>query len=105
MLKNIHGKNVSQVEQIIEHFNPYVVVTDMTGRIRSVSNRGGGANDIQQLEEVWNGMRELAAIHDFLHMGTIQVSAEGFDQLFPALSAMQNSKTGIQTTLDLCLMQ
>lgn len=104
VLKNIHGKNLSQVEQIIEHFNPFVVITDMTGRIRSVSNRGGAANDISQLEEVWNGMRELAAIHDFLHMGTIQVSAEGFDMLFPPLSAMQNSKTGIQTTLDLCLM-
>lgn len=104
ILKNIHGKNVSQVEQIIEHFNPYVVITDMTGRIRSVSNRGGAANDIGQLEEVWNGMRELAAIHNFLHMGTIQVSAEGFDMLYPPLSAMQNSKTGIQTTLDLCIM-
>lgn len=104
ILKNIHGKNISQVEQIIEHFNPAVVITDMTGRIRAVSNRGGAANDIAQLEEVWNGMRELAAIHHFLHMGTIQVSAEGFDMLFPPLSAMQNSKTGIQTTLDLCLM-
>ncbi|BAN92328.1 putative DNA helicase [Ralstonia phage RSB3] len=103
-MKNIHGKNVSQVEQIIEHHNPYVVITDMTGRIRSVSNRGGAANDIGQLEEVWNGMRELAAIHNFLHVGTIQVSAEGFDMLYPPLSAMQNSKTGIQTTLDLCLM-
>lgn len=104
ILKNIHGKNVSQVEQIIEFFNPYVVITDMTGRIRAVSNRGGGANDISQLEEVWNGMRELAAIHDFLHVGTVQVSAEGFDMLYPPISAMQNAKVGIQTTLDLALM-
>lgn len=104
VVKNIHGKNISHVEQIIEHFNPYVVITDMTGRIRAVSNRGGAANDIGQLEEVWNGMRELAAMHDFLHVGTIQVSADGFDMLYPPLSAMQNSKTGIQTTLDLCLM-
>jgi len=103
-LKNIHGKNIAQVEQIIEHHNPAVVITDMTGRIRAVSNRGGAANDIGQLEEVWNGMRELAAIHDFLHVGTIQVSAEGFDMLYPPLSAMQNSKTGIQTTLDLVIM-
>lgn len=104
ILKNIHGKNVSHVEQIIEHFNPYVVFTDMTGRVRAVSNRGGAANDIQQLEEVWNGMRELGAIHDFLHVGTVQVSAEGFNMLFPPLSAMQNAKVGIQTTLDMCLM-
>lgn len=103
-LKNIHGKNIAQVEQIIEHHNPSVVITDMTGRIRAVSNRGGGANDIGQLEEVWNGMRELAAIHDFLHVGTVQVSAEGFDMLYPPLSAMQNAKVGIQTTLDLVLM-
>lgn len=103
-IKNIHGKNIAQVEQIIEHHNPKVVITDMTGRIRSVSNRTGAANDIAQLEEVWNGMRELAALHKFLHMGTIQVSAEGFEMLFPPLSALQNSKTGIQTTLDLALM-
>lgn len=104
IFKNIHGKNISQVEQMVEHFNAFLVVTDMTGRIRAVSNRGGAANDINQLEEVWNGMRELAAIHHFIHMGTIQVSAEGFDMLFPPISAMQNSKTGIQTTLDLCIM-
>lgn len=103
-MKNIHGKNLSQVEQIIEHHGPAVVFTDMTGRIKAVSNKSGAANDIGQLEEVWNHMRELAAIYNFLHMGTIQVSAEGFNMLYPPLSAMQNSKTGIQTTLDLCLM-
>lgn len=103
-MKNIHGKNIAQVEKIIEHHNPFAVITDMTGRIRAVSNRGGGANDIGQLEEVWNGMRELAALHDFIHMGTIQVSAEGFDMLYPPVSALQNSKTGIQTTLDLVIM-
>lgn len=48
-------------------------------------------------------MREMAAIYDFLHIGTVQVSAEGFDMMFPPLSAMQNSKTGIQTTLDLAI--
>ena len=104
VIKNIHGKNLAQVEQIIEHFRPHALISDMTGRIRAVSNRSGAANDVSQLEEVWNGMRELAAIHDFLHMGTIQVSAEGFEMLYPPLSALQNSKTGIQTTLDMCLM-
>jgi hypothetical protein len=34
----------------------------------------------------------------------VQVSAEGFNQLYPPVSALQNSKTGIQTTLDLILM-
>jgi len=100
---NIHGKNVAQVEDLIGRHNPYMVITDMTGRIRSMTNKGG-MNDIGQLEEVWNSIREMTVIQDFAHIGTVQVSAEGFDMLYPPLSAMQNSKTGIQTTLDLCLM-
>ena len=102
-LVNIHGMNTSQVARIIEAHEPYIVVTDMTGRIRSGSN-SGGMNDVAQLEEAWNTMRELAAMQDFIHCGTTQVSAEGMDMLFPPLSAMQNSKVGIQTTLDLCIM-
>lgn len=101
---DIHGKNVGQVARLIEQHKPYAVITDMTGRIKSNANKTGGANDIAQLEDVWNSMRELAAMYEFVHMGTVQVSAEGFDMLYPPLSAMQNSKTGIQTTLDLCLM-
>lgn len=100
---NIHGKNTAQVQRIIEQHNPHLVVTDMTGRIRANSNKGGAANDIQQLEEVWNDMREMAAIQEFAHLGTVQVSAEGFNQLHPPLSAVQMSKTGIQTTWDLGL--
>lgn len=99
----IHGKNIAQVTRIIEAMEPYGVITDMTGRIRAMSNKTGGANDIGQLEEVWDGMRELGAIYDFWHIGSVQVSAEGFNQLFPPLSAMQNSKTGIQTTIDLAI--
>ena len=103
-LVNIHGMKLSQVSRIIEAHKPYMVISDMTGRITANSNHSGGSNDIGQLEEVWNSMRELAAIQHFIHMGTVQVSAEGFDMLYPPLSAMQNSKTGIQTTLDMCLM-
>lgn len=101
---NIHGKNMAQVSRIIEQHNPHLVISDMTGRIRATSNKSGGANDINQLEEVWNDMRELAVLQEFAHIGTVQVSAEGFNQLYPPVSALQNSKTGIQTTLDLILM-
>lgn len=102
--KNVHGKNLIQVEQIIEAHNPYVVVSDMTGRIKAPSNKGGGKNDIGQLEEVWNVMREMATIHDFTHLGTVQVSVEGMEMLHPPLTALQDSKVGIQTTLDTCIM-
>lgn len=103
-LVNIHGLKLSAVARIIEAHNPYAVFTDMTGRIGANSNTSGGANDVSQLEEVWNHLRELAAIQKFIHFGTVQVSAEGFDQLYPPLSAVQNSKTGIQTTWDLAIM-
>lgn len=101
---NIHGLSLGQVYRIIEAHNPYMVISDMTGRIRAASNREGGKNDVSQVEEVWNAMRENAAILNFVHLGTVQVSAEGFDQLYPPLSALQDSKVGIQTTLDLCIM-
>jgi len=99
---NIHGMSIAQVARIIESHKPYCVITDMTGRIRAMGN-SQGMNDISQLEGVWNAMREMTAIYDFLHVGTVQISAEGFNMLFPPLSAMQNSKTGIQTTLDLAI--
>lgn len=101
---DIHGKSMSQVSNIIGQHNPHTVITDMTGRIRAPSNKGGGMNDIGQLEEVWNCIREDSVIQGYGHIGTVQVSAEGFDMLYPPLSAFQNSKTGIQTTLDLCIM-
>lgn len=101
---DIHGKSVAQVSNIIESLNPHTVITDMTGRIRATSNKSGGGNDINQLEEVWNDFRELAVIYNFAHVGSVQVSAEGFNMLYPPVSALQNSKTGIQATLDLLVM-
>ncbi|QQO90782.1 DNA helicase [Pseudomonas phage Bertil] len=101
---NVHGKNMAEISRIIEEHGPHLVVSDMTGRIKATSNKSGGANDIGQLEEVWDEFRQLAAIHKFAHIGTVQVSAEGFNMLYPPISALQNSKTGIQTTWDLALI-
>ena len=97
---NIHGWTLGKVARYISNARPHGVVTDMTGRIRINS---GNSNDIQQLEDVWNGMRELAATESFWHGGSAQISMEGKDQWYPPLSALQNSKTGIQTTLDLAI--
>ena len=100
-LVNIHGWTTSQVATLIEKHNPFCVISDMTGRIRSVGAQG--ANDVQQLETVWDTMRQFCAIYGFFHIGSAQISAEGFDLMFPPLSALQNSKTGVQTTLDLAI--
>lgn len=100
---NIHGMNTAQISRIIDAHEPWMVITDMTGRIRANGN-AGGMNDVSQVEDVWNTMREFAAIQEFIHWGSVQVSAEGFDMLYPPISALQNSKTGIQTTLDMLIM-
>lgn len=100
-LVDIHGMSIGQVARIIEAHKPFAVISDMTGRIKAPSAQG--ANDTAQLEIVWDSMRQLAAIHDFIHIGTAQISVEGMDNLFPPLTALQNSKTGIQTTLDLAI--
>lgn len=100
-LVDIHGMSIGQVARIIEAHNPLCVISDMTGRIKAPSAQG--ANDVAQLEQVWDAMRQLAAIHQFIHIGTAQISVEGMDTMFPPLTALQNSKTGIQTTLDLAI--
>lgn len=100
-LVDIHGYTVSEVARVIEQHNPFLVITDMTGRMRVT--HGSGSNDVQQLEEAWETMRVQAAIQQFIHVGTVQISAEGFNNYYPPLSAVQNSKTGIQTTWDLAI--
>ena len=100
-LVNVHGLSVADVMKVIEAHNPFCVITDMTGRIKAGAN--GGMNDTAQLEHVWNSMREFATMFDFIHIGTVQLSADGFDTLYPTVDAVQNSKVGIQTTWDLAI--
>lgn len=102
-LVNIHGMNVAQVARVIEAHKPFMVITDMTGRIRANSSKGD-SNEVRELEEVWNSMRELSATLRFIHIGTAQISAEGMNELYPPITALQWSKVGIQTTLDLIIM-
>lgn len=100
-LVNIHGMTSAQVYRIIEAHNPFCVITDMTGRIKTPQAQG--ANDTQQLEIVWDTFRQFGAMNNFFHIGTVQISAEGNGIPYPPLTALQGSKTGIQTTLDLAI--
>lgn len=98
---NIHGYTVAEVVRVIEQHDPFCVITDMTGRIRV--NMNSGSNDVAQLEEVWESMRVQAAVQNFIHIGTIQISVEGMDMYYPPVRAVQNSKVGVQTTWDLAI--
>lgn len=101
-LVNIHGLSINDIAKVIEAHNPFLVITDMTGRIKANGN-GSGMNDVSQLEHVWNSMRELSTMLNFIHVGTVQISKEGFDTLYPTIDAVQGSKVGIQTTWDLAI--
>ena len=101
-VKDIHGASLAQVEQIIEAMKPAVVAFDMLANIRSPGN--GGGNKAEEVEQKWQEIREMAVRHDFVAISTVQVSADGDDQLYPPYSALKDSKTGIQGATDIILM-
>lgn len=100
--KDIHKASMAQVEQIIEAWNPCMVVLDMVAHVRTSSSVAGNRTDL--MESLWAEFRELAAIHNFIAIGTAQISDEGKNMLFPPDSAIKDSKTAVQGTLDLQIM-
>lgn len=89
-VKDIHGASLAQVEQIVEVMKPAVVAFDMLANIR-MPNAGGG-NKADEVEQKWQEVREMAVRHDFVALSTVQVSADGDDQLYPPYSALKDSK-------------
>lgn len=103
-VKDIHGMSLGQIEQVIEDMNPAVVVYDMPANIKIGSN---GGNKTEGLEAIWQGIREIAVLHDHVAIGTAQISAGpdgGDNQLFPGYGAIKDSKTGVQGAVDVMLM-
>ena len=102
IVKDCHGSTMGQLEQIIEEFNPCVVVFDMMANFRIGGVNGGNKTDAE--EQKYQEMREMAVRHDFVGMPTIQISADGDDLLFPPYSALKDSRTGVQGAVDVILM-
>lgn len=101
-IKDMHGANLAEIEQVIEAVKPAIVVGDMVANFKLPGGEGGG-NKTDGVEERWQIMREMAVIHDFIHFGTVQISAEGGNMLYPPYSALKDSKTGIQGAVDVIL--
>lgn len=100
-VKDIHGANLGQIEQIIEQMNPCVVVYDMLANVRM--NLGTG-NKADAVEAAWQTVREYAVMYNHIALSTVQVSAEGGNLLFPPYSALKDSKTGIQGATDIIII-
>lgn len=100
-VKDIHGANLAQIEQVIEDMNPCVVVFDMLANVR-VSSREG-SNKADAVEGAWQEVREIAVRHNLIALSTVQISVEGGNMLYPPYSAFKDSKTGIQGATDLII--
>ena len=100
-IKVMHRADLSRIEQVIENMRPAIVVTDMLANFKMPGSQG---NIVQDTENKWQEIREMACRHDFIHFGTCQISNDGDDQLYPAYSHLKDSKTGIQGATDIILM-
>lgn len=102
-VKDMHGANLAQIEQVIEAQRPAVVVADMLANFRLRSAVTGG-NKADAVEQIWQEWRELMVRHDCIGMATVQISVEGGNMLYPPYSALKDSKTGIQGATDVIIM-
>ena len=102
-VKDMHGATLPKIEQVIEAMRPAVVISDMLANFH-LGHAANGANKADAVEQIWQEMREMAVRHDFVHIGTVQISAEGGNQLYPPYSALKDSKTGIQGATDVILL-
>lgn len=101
-VKDMHGADLARIEQVIEKMRPAAVITDMPANFKMPG--GGSGSVVQDTENKWQELREMACRHDFIHFGTCQISNDGDDQLYPAYSDLKDSKTGIQGATDIILM-
>lgn len=102
-IKDMHGSSLPKIEQVVEHMRPSVVLFDMLANFH-LGGAARGANKADEVEQLWQVVREMAVRHDFVAVSTVQISAEGGNQLYPAYSALKDSKTGIQGATDIILM-
>lgn len=100
-IKDMHGANMGQIERVIDAVKPSVVVADMLSNF-NMGQSGMAAH--AEVEKVWEVWREILARHDCIGIGTIQISQEGANMLYPPQSALKESKTGVQGAVDLILM-
>lgn len=103
-IKDMHGATLAKAEQVIEALNPCIVVWDMMANFKLASVGDGNSNKASMVEQLWQEAREMAAKHECISIGTVQVSADGKNEMFPSLDALKDSKTGIQGAVDLIVM-
>ena len=100
-VKDIHGMDNYTVERIIEANNAEIVVYDMIDNIRGF---GTESRTDQRLEEMYKWGRDCAVQMGHIGIATSQISVEGDNLMFPAMSMLKDSKTGKQGACDFQIM-
>lgn len=98
---DIHGMDNFSVEQIIEANNAEVVVYDMIDNIRGFASE---SRTDQALEKMYQWGRDTAVRFGHVGLATSQISVEGDNMQFPAMSMLKDSKTGKQGACDFQIM-
>lgn len=96
-LKDAHGWTLAQVAGVCEELNPIIVVFDMLANFKMP----GVEKRHEKMEALFQEVREMAALHGFIAFSTVQLSSEGLDMLYPPMSALKDSKIGLQGALDI----
>lgn len=99
-LKDAHGWTMAQVAGVIEELAPCIVVFDMLANFKMP----GVEKRHEKMEALFQEVREMAALHDFIAFSTVQLSADGLNQLYPPMNALKDSKIGLQGALDIQIM-
>ena len=99
-IKAAHSLTMAQISTLMEEMRPAVIIIDMVANIRG----GTMESEHQNLEAKWQELRILGCENDCAVIGTMQLSLEGYNLLFPPLTAMKQSKIGVQGALDLAIM-
>ena len=95
----IHGRDMAYIEQLVEEYNPSIVVTDMLEHVGY-----NAASKTEKITGLWEKIRDTAIIHDFISIATVQIGESGGNTLFPTYDTINYSKTGIQAATDIILM-
>lgn len=104
VVKDIHGFNNAEVEELIRKINPGLVVFDMIDNINFVggTNNHGERTD-QLLEAMYQWARSLAVRYGFAALATSQISEGGDGERWPAQKHLKDSRTGKQGACDFIL--
>lgn len=99
-MRDAHGWTLAQVAGVVEEMNPIIVVFDMLANFKLP----GVEKRHERMEMLFQEVREMAALHNFIAFSTVQLSAEGYDQLYPPGTALKDTKIGVQGALDIQIM-